>query len=402
MTSFAVELHTRTRSMRLYTHDRGDFASLRNQRILVYWPHGLGDFVAFSYVLPLLEHTNMLWITRFGDDSISVMDNNNYVTPIFVGGLPAAQSRDGESLNVRHMGMSYGTIDGGKQKVLLPRSAFEVCRRHRINTLLWTSFPETWGTQPFPYHSKARNLARHIVPPSSRPVLESKIPLTNSINFSVAPWLSAWVEARLRNVLRLGERKLCLISRNGYTSTGKNWGHSWREDMPETRRREGEECRDFMRLLLKKDRRWSFLAMEDRLFEKDDTLRSRELHCYSFAEVFGPASSGTLPFGLILKAIVNFASLSVGVPTGPFHVSMVKRDLPTIGIWIEHSPIWYDEPKDCAIHLVGSEALHRDPRVLSQNCEVGSLAHRIIALPTRIIPGEQVLSAVESLLQGRH
>jgi hypothetical protein len=114
--------------------------------------------------------------------------------------------------------------------------------------------------------------------------------------------------------------------------------------------------------------------------------------------VFGPASSGTLPFGLILKAIVNFASLSVGVPTGPFHVSMVKRDLPTIGIWIEHSPIWYDEPKDCAIHLVGSEALHRDPRVLSQNGEVGSLGHRIIALPTRIIPGEQVLSAVESLL----
>jgi hypothetical protein len=166
--------------------------------------------------------------------------------------------------------------------VRLPLSVYEVCRQHKIKVLLWTSFPETYGRAPSPFHSKARSLAHHIAPPSSFPVLESKIPLANGINFAIAPWLAAWVESRLRNVLGLGSRKLCLISRNGYTSTGKNWGHRWREDMPGRSRREGQEGRDFMRLLRKKDRRWVFLSMEDRPFANDDTLRSKALHCHSF------------------------------------------------------------------------------------------------------------------------
>ena len=35
--------------------DRGRFAALRNARVLIYWPHGLGDWVHFGGVAPLLD-----------------------------------------------------------------------------------------------------------------------------------------------------------------------------------------------------------------------------------------------------------------------------------------------------------------------------------------------------------
>jgi hypothetical protein len=399
MMSFDLDIHTKSRSMQLFSHDRGGYSSIRNRNVLVYWPHGFGDLVGLGYVLPLLDPSNKLWITRFGDDYLSLMDGSDYISPVFAGGPPAVHSGDGGALNLRHFGLTYDQMNGEKKTVSLPRSVHEVCRRHKISTLLWTSYPETVGRQPFPYHTKARNLARHIAPRSSFPVIESNVPLINGINFNVAPWLAAWVEARLRNVTGFGDRKLCILSRNGYTAINKNWGHCWREDMPPGHQREGEECRDFMRLLLKKDRKWVFLVMEDRLFENDHTLRSRELNCFSFADIFGSVQESTIPFGLILKAILNLASLSIGVPVGPFHLSMAKRDLPTVGIWLGHSPTWYDEPKQCALHLVSSEVARKHPEILLDNTETGCLGHRIVIQPTRIITGAQVLSAVETLLQ---
>jgi hypothetical protein len=280
----------------------------------------------------------------------------------------------------------------------MPLSIYEACRQNKISTLLWTSYPETFGNRPYPYHSKARNLARHVAPRSSYEVLESGKPLANCINFEVDPWISRWVEARLRNCGGFGKRKLCLISRNGYTSIGKNWGHRWREDLPPNRRREAEECRDFMRLMLKKDSRWLFLVMEDRLFDGDDTVRSERTHCISYAELFGTTNGGGIPFGMIMKVLVKLASLSIGVPTGPFHLSMVKNDLPTVGVWIQHSPTWYDEPKSCSIHLVGSEVAN-NPRIRPQlQFEANGLSHRMLLQETRIITGEQALQAVETLL----
>jgi hypothetical protein len=398
MKSQNVEIHTKPRMMRLCTHERGAFSSIRGENVLIYWPHGFGDLVGLGYVLPLLEPTNKYWITRFGDDYLSLMDGSEYITPIFVGGPRAVHAADGDSLGARHFGLLYDQINGQRQSVNLPLSIYEVCRQHKITTLLWTSYPETFGNKPYPYHSKARNLARHVAPSSSYPVLESGIPLINCINFDVASWIVRWVEARLRNCGGFGKRKLCLISRNGYTSIGKNWGHRWREDLPQGQRREAEECREFMRLLLKKDSQWLFLSMEDRLFDGDDTIRSERTHCLSYAELFGTGSGGGIPFGVIMKVLVKLASLSIGVPTGPFHLSMARNDLPTVGIWLQHAPTWYDEPKSCSIHLLGSE-IGNSPNFRRQ-CLTGSngLSHRTVLEDTRIITGEQALHAVETLL----
>ena len=97
MTGSNGKIHVKTRSMRLCTHDRGDFASIRKENVLIYWPHGFGDLVGLGYVLPLLEPSNRYWITRFGDDYLSVMDGSEYVTPVFVGGPPAVLAGDGDS-----------------------------------------------------------------------------------------------------------------------------------------------------------------------------------------------------------------------------------------------------------------------------------------------------------------
>ena len=224
-------------------------------------------------------------------------------------------------------------------------------------------------------------------------------PLATAVEFTVDSWISNWVSSRLRNYGGFGNRKLCLISRNGYSVHGKNWGFKWRDDLAQEKRREGEECRDFMRLMLRKDPRWMFLIMEDRFFQGADTVRCEELNAYSFAELFGAVGAACFPFGLVMKALVNMAELAVGVPTGPYHLSMAKPELPTIGIWLEHLPCWYDEPKPNSMHLVSRDVvqmgLDRRPGSFTDR---GNLHFPTRWVETRIITGEQVLEAVEGLI----
>jgi hypothetical protein len=79
-------------------------------------------------------------------------------------------------------------------------------------------------------------------------------------------------------------------------------------------------------------------------------------------------------------------------------LSMAKRDLPTVGIWIQHSPVWYDEPKECSIHLLGSEA-GKGPQYAPESISGSNgLSHRTLIQDSRIITGEQALGAVETLL----
>ena len=47
--------------------DRGRFAALRRKRVLIYWPHGFGDWVTFGAVAPLLEPT----VTDWAEDALA-------------------------------------------------------------------------------------------------------------------------------------------------------------------------------------------------------------------------------------------------------------------------------------------------------------------------------------------
>jgi hypothetical protein len=383
-------------SLRVCSHDRGDFASIRGENVLIYWPHGLGDFVGLGYVLPFLHASNRYWITRFGDHSTSLMEGNPLVTPVYAGQPPAPKPPGHGASGDWHFGLRYSQADGTVRDVWLPPAILDVCRRERIGVLLWTAYPEVHGREPFPYHTKARHLIRHLAPVAPRDQPKLNRALRNSISFNVCPWAMRWVESRLRNDTDFGRRKLCIVSRTGYTSHGKNWGHKYRDDSGAAI--EGQECRDFMRLMLRKSPRWMFLSMEDKLHFGDDTVRSKELNCFSFAEVFGSLQEATMPFAVVMKALLNLASLSVGVPTGPYHLSMAKPGLPTIGIWIEHMPSWYDEPKSASIHVIGKSIYNRMASLPGSFVSRGGLYYRTIASEFRTVSGELALMAVEQLV----
>lgn len=383
--------------LRVFTQDSGDFRSLRNTNVLVYFPHGFGDWVQFSYILPLLSRSNRYWFARFGDDNTSVLDGCEYAKPAYMG-INSTHCGDGEHYGNRHFGLEYDRIDGTEQHVKLPASILNLCREEEIEALLWIGFGEVWGRAEAPYHTKARNQITKLASPKALERASLDRPLSSALSFDVPAPMRSWVESRLAAHTGWGPRRLCLISRNGYTAVGKNWGHMFREDMPDGGKMEGQECRDFMRLMLRKGPQWVFVVIEDRLFEGEHTVRDAQYNCFSYAELFGEPANSTVPFGWVMKALVNCADLSIGVPTGPYHLSMAKPGLPTIGLWIEHLPSWYDEPKEESIHLVSRNVRDRGFYARPGSFfEKGALKFNHVEVGTRILTAEQVLSAAEFL-----
>jgi hypothetical protein len=389
---------TRPLEVRVFTDTHGGFATVHDSHVLIYFRHGFGDWVQFATILPLLDPSNRYWMVRFGDDYTSVMEGSEFVTPLYLG-RSSIHCGDGGDLYNQHFGIDGDRGDGSQQTLHLPLALHDVCVAQEIDAVLCPTFPEIYGHSIVPYHTKARCNLPFLVERRGLDPTTLCAPLKTAINFAVDPWILNWVRARLRNDTGYGDRKLCLISRNGFTHVGKNWGHRWREEMPAGRQQEGEECRDFMRLMLHKDPRWVFLVMEDELFQGDDTLRSEALHAYSFVELFGKTSQATVPFGLILKALVNMADLAIGVPTGPYHLCMAKPELPTVGLWIEHLPSWYDEPKPNSVHVISRNVvdLRLDQRSGSFT-QAADLAYQCLWGTTRIITGQQVMDAVEALI----
>lgn len=384
---------------RFYSNFDGRFKDLCNANVLIYWPHGFGDWVFLSYVLPFLEPTNRYWITRFGDDTVALMEGNEWAIPVYLG-TNSPHCDDGAAFGNRHLGLDLAQADGSEREMNLPLSLYEACLANKIDTVLLTNFPETYGFVPFPFHSKARNIIRDLAPVEHLHAINLGLPMRTTIDFRAPGWVLRWVEARLKSRAGWhGRKKLCLLGRTGYSSTGKNWGHRWREEMPPGMRREGDECREFMRLLLQKDPGWVFLSMEDRHYSGDDTLGASDLNCFTYTEIFNSVlMDANVPFGLVTKALTNFAEIAVGVPAGPFHLCMAKRELPAVGIWLEHFPSWYDEPKGNAIHIVSKNvadhAMNKRPGSFERN---EHLNFRVVWADTYPIMGEQVLQAVESL-----
>jgi hypothetical protein len=299
----------------------------------------------------------------------------------------------------QHLGLETASaMQNGVLVLRIPAALAAVVDEHKIHAVLNVPFHETHGHCAPPYHTKARNFLRAFVERNDLTQVLAK-PLRSVLEFEAPSVIDERVDTRLRTFTGWNGRKLCLIARNGYTSVGKNWGHRWREDMPVGRRREGEEAREFMRLMLQHDPDWVFIAMEDQMFQGDDTLRSQELNCVSYAALFGTPETATVPFGLVMKALAKRADLAVGVPTGPYHFCMAKPDLPTIGIWLEHLPCWYDEPKDNSRHIIGHylEECGALARVGS-NLDIPGLSFNYRKLQTRIVPGEAVFDAARDLL----
>lgn len=355
---------------RAMREDRGRFARLRDARVLVYWPHGLGDWVHLGSILPLLEPSNAYAIVRFGDDYGSVMENQAYVTPLRSG---VRAPGTGAELGAAHLGVELRRLNGGRATLALPAPIDGAVRAFAPDTLLWTDYPETEGRTGYPFHTKARNLARLIVRPDRLAQFDLARPLPNAIAFTAPVETQRRVDERLAAFAPPGT-KLCIVSRAGVTAARKNWG-------------DGSEARAFVHLMRGDDPKWRFISMDGEALSEGVA---------SYRDVFGTVDE---PFARVFKAVVARAALFVGVPAGPLHVTMARGDVPVVGLWLAHHPDWYDEPNPSAIHLVGKYVRDRrfDRRVASTT-KPPSLAHRIEYLETSDVPAAAVLDAVRSLL----
>jgi len=241
------------------------------------------------------------------------------------------------------------------------------------DVVLWTDYPETEGRTPYPFHTKARNLARLLVRPERLAGFDLSTPLRSAVDFDPSEATRRLVDQRLAELAPPGT-SLCVVSRTGVTASRKNWG-------------DGSEARSFVAAMRTMSPRWRFVSMDDENLG-DGAARFREL----FAGV-------EEPFARLYKALAGRTSLFVGIPAGPLHLTMARGGVPTIGLWLAHHPDWYDEPNPDAIHLVGRYVRDRGfDRRPATTTKPPSLEHRLYYVETRAIEPDVVAEAARELI----
>lgn len=359
---------TFARAMR---EDRGRFAALRDARVLIYWPHGLGDWTHLGAIAPMLEPSNLYAAMRFGDDYSSILEDRGAVAVLPSG---VRSIGDGSEAASRHLGLSLRRLNGAPVRALLPEPLDESVRAFAPDTLLWTDYPETEGRTAYPFHTKARNLARLLIRPERLAEFDLSLPLRNAIEFAAPMQTQQRVDERLAAFAPPGS-KMCVISRTGFTAARKNWGD------------DAAQAREFVELLRGEDPRWRAISMDE------EPLGEGTI---GFRALFGESEE---PFARVYKAVAARTDLFVGVPAGPLHVTMARGGVPIVGLWLAHHPDWYDEPNPLAVHLVGryvrERGFDRRPATLTKP---PSLRHRVSYLDSRGVPGAVVFEAAAQVL----
>jgi hypothetical protein len=354
---------------RAMREDRGRFAALRDARVLIYWPHGLGDWVHLSVIAPLFDPSNRYAITRLGDDYVALMEGSAYLAPLRSG---VRAPCDGSAYGARHLGLDLGRLRGGPADLVLPPPLDAAVGEFAPDALLWTDYPETEGRTAYPFHTKARHLARLLVRSERLAAFDLSRPLRSTVDWTPPAEVQAAVDQRLAAFAGTGSR-LCVISRSGVTAARKNWGN-------------GDEARAFVAMLAREDRRWRAISMdEDDLGESAATFRA----------LFGDLDE---PFARVYKALAARIDLFVGVPAGPLHMTMARGGVPVVGVWLAHHPDWYDEPNADAMHLVGRYV--RDckfDRRKATTTKPSSLQHRVAYLETPFVRAEDAFEAARTL-----
>jgi hypothetical protein len=346
---------------RAMREDRLRFARLRDARVLLYWPHGLGDWVHLGVLAPMLEPSNEYAVTRCGDDYVAMLEGQTLLRPLYGGTYESA-----------HWGLRQGALRGAPATAQLPPAFEHVVRAFAPSALLWTDYPETEGRTAYPYHTKIRNLARLLIEPARLARFDLSQPLANALDFVAPPDIASLVDERLASFAPPGTR-VAVLSRAGVTAPRKNW--------------EAAQAERFVDELRRWDPRWRVVSMDADAF--DGTADFRRL--FSFPGV---------PFATVFKALLQRSELLVGVPAGPFHVAMSSNALAVAGIWRAHHPDWYDEPNLRAVHLVGKivtdRRFHLRPATVTKP---PSLLHRLRYVDAEEIPGDAVFESVEALLR---
>ncbi len=196
----------------------GAFAAVRNSRVLIYWPHGFGDFVHLSYVIPLLEPSNEYFITRFGDDFVHLYDEGRRAAPIYSGEMSVG---NGSAFGVApHFGLDMDAIANRVERIEIPEPLRSRIHDAKVELMLFSRYPEMTGRTPYPYQTKARFLASKLVGAKRLAQFDLSKPLRSSLAFRAPADAVRRVEQRLRDAVAPGER-LYLLSPGGHTQLRK-------------------------------------------------------------------------------------------------------------------------------------------------------------------------------------
>ncbi|HEX8807077.1 MAG TPA: hypothetical protein VF741_09005, partial [Candidatus Aquilonibacter sp.] len=204
----------------VHSDDGRRFGWVTNRRVLIYWPHGLGDFVHLSFVVPLLEPSNTYYVTRFGDDFVHLYDVGERITPLFSGTKALG---NGSAVGAKpHFGLDLDHPPDGVKRLDVPEPLRTRILEAGIEIMLVCRYPEMTGRIPYPWHTKARYLAARIVAPKRLATMDFAQPLQSSLAFRAPADATARIEARIRDVLGSGTR-LYVVSAGGHTQLDKIW-----------------------------------------------------------------------------------------------------------------------------------------------------------------------------------
>jgi hypothetical protein len=345
----------------VYDERNGAFAKLRSQRVLIYWPHGFGDFVHFGYVVPLLDPSNEYFITRYGDDFVHLFDGARGIAPIY---SRVRRLGDGAEQGARHFGIDWKRIRNREGEAILSDALAQHARDAGITALLYTDYPEYEGRRAFPFHTKARALIRQLVEPSRLSAVDWNLPLQSALTFRAPDESRLRIEARLRAFVEPGEH-LYLVAPGGHTNAAKAWPSA------------------------------NVQAFEQGLRAYDARGRTLIVDEPSLRERFGDLD---VPFAHVMVTLLHAGHAFVGAAAGPLHAALAVNVGPVVGIWLRHHPDWYDEPNAGSIHLTGphvyAKHLERRPATTTKP---PALRARTVVFPKRIPDASDAFEALALL-----
>ena len=356
-----------------------DVMQLNNENILIYFPHGLGDWVMFNNITPFLN--NNIFMSRYGDNYSSIMEDSEKITPIYCG--------------VNNVHSEQSDFISSNNFDTLPRSILEKCKKNKITHFFFNPFYESQST--FPYHSKGRShlLSCHDLLSDEQKSNLNNV-LKNNINIKDNSFITNILISKLYSMTSYNSlSKIIVISRYGITSVGKNWGHLYRD---EKYKNEADEAREFIDLCLKKNPNTIFLTMESSLLNSSHSLKNYKKNVYSTEELFGSFdNNNNIPYAILLKSLFSITDIHIACPSGPLGLSLLFNNIKSIGLYIEHIPSWYFEPGKNELNIISNNNTIKKSNIRSFD-NMNNIKYNNHYISHNNIPGDVVFNFIEDML----
>jgi hypothetical protein len=372
-----------------------EIRQLHDATIVIYFPHGLGDWVMFNNIARFFTcNNNKIYITRFGDDYVSLQDGSPYLHPVYTG-INNVHCNDGADYARHHF---HFHLPDSPIKTTVAMA--EKLREIKCTHICFSGFPEVGGGSRGPlFHSKPRAIMRALYSQLTAAEQDAlRRPLSSAVNTHANSFITALVATSLRNFTPYdANTKLVVITRYGLTSIGKNWGHLFRSGKYPN---EGDECREFIAICRRKNPNTIFVSMEHEGVVGASSLVDHANNVFSFSELFNNKKFGNFsaPFTAVLAALLRLTDIHVGCPTGASGVATLFPNVRNILLWLELFPSWYFEPTNNTLNVISKNQLERRRNQPGSFDAAGEIIYKNVYTDTENITGEAVFNLIEDVL----